>query len=540
MGYNFLINPLKILQPQSQISEQQLKKGLRWLTLEGAVSNGFSSIIGSGFLAAFALALGANNLQIGLLAAIPSITQMLQIAAIFLIEKYRRRKLITVMTWFPAQLLWLLIAAIPFVFPVPGYKAVVVLLSVMIIRGLLGAITNCGWNTWVCDLVPKNILGNFFARRTILSTLATVIFGLGGAYFVDYWEGAGSGIQAYGYVIAFGALFMGLLSPIFMSLMPEPFMQSPPGSVPRQKMILSPLKDHNFKWLLVFFFFWSLASNLALPFFSVYMLQKIGVSVSTVISLYVVSQLFSILFLRVWGSLIDKFGNKIILSLSTSLYLLVILGWIFTLTPDRYFLTIPLLIILHIFAGIASAGVGLATSTIGLKLAPRSETTSYLGSISLSLNIGSGLGPILGGFLADFFSQRHFDLTLTWSSPAYSTQIQALSITGFSFLFAIAFILGIITLNFLSNLHEEGEVNRSVVLDSLMAPVRELSRPIHWLRPHQAAHDILYRYFKKIPLPGLDVALSVAAYQIASAAKAIIKIISLIAKFNKKWILNRG
>jgi hypothetical protein len=43
------------------ITERQLNAGLRWLTLEGMVSMGFSSIIGSGFLAAFALALGANN-----------------------------------------------------------------------------------------------------------------------------------------------------------------------------------------------------------------------------------------------------------------------------------------------------------------------------------------------------------------------------------------------------------------------------------------------------------------------------------------------
>lgn len=473
-------NPLRFLQPQAVISESQLKAGLRWLTLEGMVSMGFSSIVGSGFLAAFALALGANNLQIGLLAATPSITQLLQIAAVLLIEKFRWRKAITVLAWLPAQLFWFAIAAIPFLAPAPSPLAVTLLLAMMIVRGLLGAITNCGWNTWVCDLVPKNILGNFFARRSILSTTATVVFGLAGAFFVDYWGSRGTGAQAvqgYSYVIAFGALFMGMLSPIFMSLMPEPPMQPPPERMPLVQTLVAPLNDKNFKWLLWFFLGWSFASGLALPFFSVYMLQKIGIPISTVIALYVLSQIFSILFLRVWGSLEDKFGNKVILSLSVSLYLLVVLGWVFTLMPERHFLTIPLLIALHVFAGIANAGVGLTTSTIGLKLAPREQATSYLSGISLALNIGSGLGPLAGGFLADFFSQRHFALTFTWASPAQSYQIQALSITGFGFLFAIAFLLGLITLNLLAHLREEGEVSRDVVLESLINPIRELYPP---------------------------------------------------------------
>ena len=63
------VNPLKLFKPRPTISDQELTTGLRWLTLEGMVSLGFNSITTSGFLAAFALALGANNLQIGILAA---------------------------------------------------------------------------------------------------------------------------------------------------------------------------------------------------------------------------------------------------------------------------------------------------------------------------------------------------------------------------------------------------------------------------------------------------------------------------------------
>jgi len=63
--------------PKPTLSDQELDRGLRMVTWEGMASLGFFSITTSGFLAAFALALGANNFQIGIIAAIPFITQPL-------------------------------------------------------------------------------------------------------------------------------------------------------------------------------------------------------------------------------------------------------------------------------------------------------------------------------------------------------------------------------------------------------------------------------------------------------------------------------
>jgi hypothetical protein len=62
------------LSPKPTISDQDVASGLRWLTWEGMASMGFFSITTSGFLAAYALLLGCNNFQIGILAAIPFLT----------------------------------------------------------------------------------------------------------------------------------------------------------------------------------------------------------------------------------------------------------------------------------------------------------------------------------------------------------------------------------------------------------------------------------------------------------------------------------
>ena len=58
------------LKPKPTITDHDIATGLRWFTWEGASSLGLFSITTSGFLAAYALALGADNFQIGAFAAI--------------------------------------------------------------------------------------------------------------------------------------------------------------------------------------------------------------------------------------------------------------------------------------------------------------------------------------------------------------------------------------------------------------------------------------------------------------------------------------
>ena len=130
---------LNFLTPKPTISDRDLSQGLRWLALEGGFSMGFFSITTSGFLAAYALALGANNLQIGILAAIPFAMQIVQIPSIWLVERVRRRKLIGVTSWFASQLLWIPMALIPFFIDAPSKGAISLLLVLMTFRGIFSA-----------------------------------------------------------------------------------------------------------------------------------------------------------------------------------------------------------------------------------------------------------------------------------------------------------------------------------------------------------------------------------------------------------------
>lgn len=485
------------LRPRPTLGEGDIARGLRWMTWEGAASMGFWSITTSGFLAGYALMLGCSNFQIGFLAALPFLMQPLQIAAIPLVERLRWRKAITLATWVPAQLFWLPIALIPIYTDTPGTYAVILLLGLIAVRGIFSAVANCAWNSWIKDLVPQAILGAFFARRQAWASATAMTFGVGAAVFVDLWEAHTSGddeILGYTYALLFGIVFLGIASPVFMSRIPEPLMQLPPGTPPSLRSMLAvPFKDRNYRRLTFFLFSWGLALNLATPFFAVYMLQELALSLVFVMGMSVLSQLSNIMFLRVWGPLADRFSFKTVLSVSASLYLFVIFGWIFAGMPDRYALTIPLLAALHVLAGIASAGVTIGTGAIGLKLAPRGHATSYLAVVALATSLGAGLGPLIGGGLVRSF--------------------------GFDVIFGVAFVVGLLTLQLLVSLREEGEVGRELVIETLFASGRQFSRPMSSFPGLNFLGHFPYGYLRRIPFPGLDVAIGVTAFQVAQTAR---------------------
>jgi len=461
-----------IFQPRLILSRNEVSRGLRALTWEGVVSTGFSSVTTSTFLVAFALALGADNFQIGVLASIPFITDLFQIPAVWLVEKFRQRKVIVLVTWLVSQLLWIPIALIPIVMEIPGAGAISILLGLMAIRGILNALTNCGWTSWKRDLVPRNILGRYFARRLSLATSVAVVLGLSAGYFLDYWNAGEGGAIGYSFVLLIGLVFFGLASPALRAFIPEPMM--PPATGPRlsfSKTITTPLREPNYRHFMKFLTFWGFASNMAIPFFAVFMLRQLNMTIFSVIILSMVSEVFTVISLRFWGPLADRFGSKVVLYFSTSLFLLVLMGWTFTVIPGGHAFMIPLLVILHIFTGIAVAGITLTVGTLSFKLAPHGRATPYLTGASLADSAGTGLGALAGGFLADLLAGQTFALNLSWASPFQSIGIDSIQLTGYHLLFALAFIIGLINLRTLQVVHEAGAARREAVLPELMANI---------------------------------------------------------------------
>ncbi len=456
---------------QDNLTEEQVQSGLSYVIKDGVASQSMAILTGGAFLIAFAIKLGASNLVIGLLAAIGPLAQLLQLPSIFVVETIRNRRAIVVVAAALSRLCWLLIALIPFLF---GAKiGLAILLGAMIAASALGAVSGCSWNSWMRDLIPQNILGAFFSKRMRIATGVGIALSLAAAVYLDYWKKLLPKYEIQGYSILFLIGFaVGVLGVYFLARTPEKRMPKSEEKGKILKLLAQPFKDENFRKLIAFMCSWNFAVNLAGPFFMVYMLKRLGLSMSFIIGLSIVSQVLNFAFLRIWGKFTDSFSNKSVLAICGPLFILSILAWTFTTMPEKYILTVPLLIIIHVVMGLSSAGVSLASGNISLKLAPEGQATAYLATNTIVNSVAAGIAPILGGKFADFFSGRQLAWTLKYTSPTGEFSLPTLDLQQWDFFFALAFIIGLYSLHRLAMVKEAGEVEEKVVVSELFSEVR--------------------------------------------------------------------
>ena len=516
---------LTFLRPRPTVTQEEAQRSLRFLAWEGLASGAMFSLGGGGFMAAYALALGANNLQVGVLAALPFISQVVRLPAILLLERLRARKALGLPALILSQLSWLPIGAVPFLFDTPGKLAVALVIVFLAVRGLFAPVWVTTSTSWIRDLTPPGRLADYFGRRLAMMFGAMAVVGLGGSFFVRWWQeraAAGEEIFAFSFLLIGGVMTFGVLGPLLASRAVEPLMPSATESDRSPAaMLLEPIRDRNYAHLVRFLFVWGLMSNLAIPFFAVYMLKVIGLSLPVVIGLTVLSQFANVLFVRIWGRFADRVGSKPVLSLSASLYLLVIIGWAFTMQPERHFLTMPLLVVLHLLGGVAAAGVTLTVNTLALKVAPEGRTVPFSGVAGMATSLGSGIGPVLGGLLADYFSTRSLSFSIEWVTASRAVDLPVVSLAGFDFLFGIAFVFGVLSLNLLVALREEGEVSRDAALADLMAGAGPMARAVSSVPGLNMVSAFSYGYLRRIP--GADVAIGVTAYQLAASTQVALE-----------------
>ncbi|MEW5803248.1 MAG: MFS transporter [bacterium] len=453
------------------LTEEETQAGLRAVILEGLASQTVGTLAGGVFLIAFALKLGASNLMVGILAAVLPLGQLIQIPSVYIVEKYRTRRAITVYALIMARIALLFIVFIPFLFS--SNLGLVFLIIAMAVNSGFAAVSVCAWNPWMRDLVPQNQLGAFFSKRMSLAMMVAIPLSMVSGVYLDYWKKSFPNLEIYGYSFLFlFAFLVGTAGIYYLIITPEPRMASCSKKPKFFNLIAEPFADRNFRNLTFFLGLWSFATNLVIPFFTVYMLKRLQLNMSVVITLTVLSQMFNLAFLRTWGRLSDLFSYKSVLSINALLFAFCTLAWTFTTLPDRHLMTFPLLIVIHILIGVSMAGYILAADNLALKLAPRDKATAYLATKNLVNSLSAGIAPIIGGRFADFFTRYEFSWRLTLIGPQRGFNYQILNFEQLDFFFFFAFLIGLYAVYRLSMVREEGDVRGTVVLQALKSQMK--------------------------------------------------------------------
>jgi MFS family permease len=457
------------LKPSANLSEADVKSGLKLVIADGLAAESMVAFTGGAFLVAMALQLGATNLQLGILAALPTFSSIFQLVSIWLVRKYNNRRAITVVGTFFARFPLLLIGLLPFIFTTG--TSVSVLIFLLFFHYYFGAVAGASWNSWMKDLVPEKQLGSYFSNRSRLTQSLNVVLSLAIAFSLDHLKANFPQHETVAYSIMFligGAIGMVGIAALIRTPEPESILTGDNMF----RLLERPLKDKNFRTLLTFNSFWAFALNIATPFFSVYMLKTLHLPLSYIIGLGIVGQLSGIFSVNLWGRYTDKYSNKTIINICAPVYILCILAWAFTDISSTSLMLI-LLVAINIFSGITSAGINLAITNIGMKLAPKNEAMVYLSVKNMAVALFSALAPIIGGLMADFFSNHELAWNIQWNGSSSSAVLTLIKLKGWSFFFIIGGLLAMLSLRFLGNVMEQGEVESVRVVRVLKNRMRE-------------------------------------------------------------------
>ena len=238
-----------------------------------------------------------------------------------------------------------------------------------------------------------------------------------------------------------------------------------PTSVTERRLQASPLstftavfKDANFVRLLLFTGLFGMCLYLGWPFYSVYVLKELPLTMGDLTTLTTLSTFGGLVSLRTWGKLSDRFGNKPIMLTSALTWLLfAAVSWLFS-SPKHYG---------HLYANYFLTGFMMAGfQQIGqfnlmIKMVPPENKAHYISVYFSFTNMLIALGPLLGGVILN-------------GLPADAGNLFGQPLTRYHVLFVGSLALCLITLHLLQTVREPAERSvRELVL--VMRNMREFN-----------------------------------------------------------------
>jgi MFS family permease len=485
--------PVAFWHPVPHIDSEALRKGLRAFQGDGVCSQVRDSLLSGPLLVGYALLLGASNAGVGVLSALAPATQILQLPTVALIERWRMRKAICWWAACFARVAWLGVLILPWALPAAARPAG--LFSLLLLAAALGNVSGAAWNSWIRDFLPEEVRNRAFARRMAIATAIGAGLSLLAGLAVEEL-GVRLDSAAGGYVVVLGAgAASALLGLFFLGRIPEPAMPAATHR-PWADIVRAPLRHREFRALVTFLATWTFAINLSTPFFTVYLLRRFELPMAAVIAFAVLSQVTAALVLRAWGNLADRFSTLTVLRVGCAVFLLSVACWPMLGLLQAPGLLLAGLALIHVLAGLSTAGVNLASGTVAMELAPRGGAAGYLATNALISGAASALAPMIAGLSADWLETQRLSVTVAWTSTLTAgpgLALRPLDLYGLDFLFVATVLVGLYAIHRILGVTERAMAGRRVVLAALLEQMREqMPQPLRAITTVPAVRDLVY------------------------------------------------
>lgn len=334
------------------------------------------------FIPIFALSLGASKTMIGLISAIPNlINTFSQVFWGVVADMHDRKKLMIMAGGVFWALMWI---------PIAFVKDPITFLFLLMIQSFLSAISVPSWTASLINETPSYKRGEISANVHTFRAMGSFFGAIASGLILNQF-----GFAPFVFMLIF---FFGSLSRIpffFVHFSSMPTYGQKISSQLKKAFNFSELaKEKKLTALIKVMLLLNFATSIAGPFFSVYVIESMAGTKLDIAIISAIGVLFSVLFYKSWGTMIDFIGRKTIM-LSTIIPI-SFLPFVYAVSNN-----IVWIYIYSIVAHVSWAGFNLAIFTYLSDAIPSNRGTTYVAMYNMITGLSSFIAPMIGGFIAD-------------------------------------------------------------------------------------------------------------------------------------------
>ena len=364
-----------------------------WFGIVNGLANTFVSV--------YALRLGATTAQLGWLAALPALMNIVWLVpAARIIERQRRRMPIILLTGFLQRLGYLGMAAMPFLAQTHRVQSLILINTLVTIPT---AVINTAVTSLIPDLVSAEDRGQVVSVRWLILSATATAAALMGGKLLDLMPVPLNYQVLFGIGTTLSLLSLYYLRRIRVSEAVRAQRVRQPGQWYSMQHLRQSLHEISAQRSFVHFaiasfvFYWGLYLPAAL--WSVLRVRELGASDSWVGFLAVCIDASTIVGYFFWGKVQARWGDRkllLVTAIGTAIYAATT-----ALAPNLVWL-IPI----SILGGLSWAGCNLALFNQMLGVCPADHRPTYVALYTSLINVTAFVGPLLGANLANWVGLR--------------------------------------------------------------------------------------------------------------------------------------
>lgn len=366
----------------------------RAIIVAGCLAAAYTQLTTSPATIRYARSIGANELHIGILGALPTLMLFMQFVSGVVVNHLRFRRRLWFWSAMTHRLLLLPTALGPWL--IPGMSSEFWIGMLLVTTALNQALLHFSsplWLSWMGDYLPHEGLSGYWGSRQFWMQV-TAAGSLAAAAFLVLRNDQGIE-RGYAVLTCVGTL-CGVLDLLLFHRIPEPPVTRVPS--PRLRQVLAaPFRNKDFRRYIRFMCYWNFAAMAGAPFISLYLMEVVGMDLFRVLLLWTISWVGGAMLSRTLGRWADHYGTRPVLIIcvaSKSANMLALL--LSPQNPDAAFWFLAPFFMLD---AAQNAGILIANNGFMIKHSPSENRTMYIAATQALAGVVGGTTSIAAGWI---------------------------------------------------------------------------------------------------------------------------------------------